>query len=69
MPTTGGHPEWHITNDILDAMTSEKGGWDMMIAFPPCTYLAVTANRSYLNNPKRWEKRLDAVMFVWKLWK
>lgn len=38
--------------------------WDLMIAHPPCTYLAVCANRSFLNNPERWEKRLDAIKFV-----
>jgi len=27
----------------------------------------VTANRSFLNNPERWENRLKAVQFVWKL--
>jgi hypothetical protein len=38
--------------------------WDMMIAFPPCTYLTTTANRYFLNNPERWKNRLDALLFV-----
>ena len=44
-----------------------SGDWDMMVAFPPCTFLTTTANRSFLNNPDRWKKRLEAMNFVYKL--
>ncbi len=48
---SGGHPEWHILGDALDAMkggrivtmdgeTHDVGTWDMLIAHPPCTYLS-----------------------------
>lgn len=47
---SGGHPEWHILGDALEAMrggqittmdgqTHDIPGWDLMIAHPPCTYL------------------------------
>jgi hypothetical protein len=36
---SGGHPEWHLQRDIFDIIDM---GWDMMIAFPPCTHLAVS---------------------------
>lgn len=36
---SGGHPEWHIKGDLLEVIND---GWDMMIAFPPCTHLAVS---------------------------
>lgn len=62
---SGGHPEWHIPYNVLEVI---HYNWDMMIAFPPCTYLTVTANRSFLSNPERWQKRLDAVNFVWELY-
>lgn len=39
---SGGHPEWHIKGDVLEQLNK---GWDAIIAFPPCTYLTVTANR------------------------
>lgn len=61
LPCSGGHPEWHIQGDVT-LLLKEK--WDMMIAHPPCTYLTVTANRYFLNNPERWEKRLEAIKFV-----
>ena len=34
---SGGHPEWHIQDDVLKIL---GGGWDLIIAHPPCTYLS-----------------------------
>ena len=39
VPCSGGHPEWHLQQDVVPLL-SEK--WDMIIAFPPCTDLAVS---------------------------
>lgn len=52
---SGGHPEWHIKHDVLDLLNGYctfqtedgeyhtlLGKWDMIIAFPPCTHLAVS---------------------------
>jgi hypothetical protein len=36
---SGGHPEWHIKDDVLKIINDK---WDAMIAFPPCTHLAVS---------------------------
>lgn len=36
---SGGHPEWHYQQDIFEVINI---GWDMLIAFPPCTHLAVS---------------------------
>ena len=36
LPTSGRHPEWHIQGDVLPLLREK---WDMIIAFPPCTYL------------------------------
>ena len=38
-PCSGGHPEWHLQEDITPLL---KQRWDMIIAFPPCTHLAVS---------------------------
>jgi site-specific DNA-cytosine methylase len=43
LPTSGIHPEWHFQEDIVIALTRDK--WDMIIAFPPCTDLAVSGAR------------------------
>ena len=52
---SGGHPEWHIMQDVLPLLNGDcdfqtvdgtkhsvSGKWDMIIAFPPCTHLAVS---------------------------
>ena len=38
-PCSGGKPEWHIQGDVLPLLQED---WDMIIAFPPCTHLAVS---------------------------
>jgi hypothetical protein len=57
IPCSGGHPEWHIQGDVLPLLNgfvkfSTQNGfiqdtvlwskWDLIIAFPPCTHLAVS---------------------------
>ncbi len=39
VPCSGGYPEWHLQQDVIPLL-DEK--WDMIIAFPPCTDLAVS---------------------------
>lgn len=39
---SGGHPEWHLQCDALEML---KMQWDMILAFPPCTDLAVSGAR------------------------
>lgn len=38
-PCSGGHPEWHLQQDVVPLLQED---WDMVIAFPPCTHLAVS---------------------------
>ena len=45
LPTSGQNPEWHIQSDVEDVMYSSD--WDLMIAFPPCTHLAVSGARHF----------------------
>lgn len=59
-PCSGGCPEWHIQHDVIPVlngncsfetadgkMHSIYGKWDMIIAFPPCTYLTSAGTRHY----------------------
>jgi len=48
---SGGHPEWHLKSDVFDAI--EMKDWDMGIFFPTCTYLTVSANKWYKDQPAR----------------
>jgi hypothetical protein len=54
----GNHVEGNVLNVISDY------GWDMMIAHPPCTHLAVSGARWFKN--KFYEQR-DALEFVTRL--
>ncbi len=59
----------HIKGDVLDVL---DGGWDMMIAHPPCTFLCVTGNRwtgeKYRDRfPTRAQDRKDAIRFFMAL--
>ena len=47
---SGGHPEFHIKGDVIPLL---KEKWDLIIAFPPCTHLAVSGARWFA------EKRAD----------
>ena len=55
---SGGHPEWHIMQDVIPLLNGKcrfrtmdgifhsiDTKWDLIIAFPPCTYLTTTGNR------------------------
>ena len=44
MESSGGYPQWHIQGDLLKELDK---GWDMLIAFPPCTHLAVSGARHF----------------------
>ena len=43
-PCSGGHPEWHIQGDVVPLLEQQ---WDMIVAFPPCTYLTNAGTRHY----------------------
>jgi hypothetical protein len=45
---SGGHPEWHIQGDVLDAIASRD--WDLLIAHPPCTFIA-NSSVQWLSHP------------------
>lgn len=45
-------PGEHYQGDVFDII---EHGWDMMIAFPPCTAIAVSGNGTYANSIERRE--------------
>jgi len=69
LPCSGGHPEWHLQQNVFEVI---EQGWDMMIAHPPCTYLAVSGARWLYNkdgskNEDRWRNQAEALDFVQRL--
>lgn len=61
---SGGHPEWHIKADALELL---KIKWDLLIAFPPCTYMtnsgAVRMRVGGVLNEERYQKAMQAKAF------
>ena len=77
---SGGHPEWHIMQDVLPLLNGNceflsvdgqahtvEGKWDMIIAFPPFTYLTnASAVRMRVKGQvvqERYEKAMKAKDF------
>ena len=88
---SGGHPEWHIMQDVLKIINPEwydgrwgitpsisfetmdgeyhqfDGKWDMILAFPPCTYLTNAGARHLWKggvlNQERYAKGLEGKKF------
>lgn len=85
---SGGFPEWHIKHDVIPLLNGNcnfltvdgskhhiVGKWDMIVAFPPCTFLSnVSApyfslkykEPAYVIN--RWKCRAEAVAFFFMIW-
>lgn len=60
---SGGHPEWHLKMDVLEAVKLKK--WDLLILHPPCFRLTNRAqywNRVY----KHTKEKLEAIDFFMK---
>ena len=60
-PCSGGPPEWHLQQDVTQLL---KIKWDMVIAFPPCTDLAVSGARYFEQKRKdgRQQKSIEFFM-------
>lgn len=95
LPCSGGHPEWHFQEDVLQIIENNggklqngekvqiNGNWDLMVAHPPCTFLAVSGAKWYYhpddkdlpldqrrphpNFPNRAQDREDGVNFFMAL--
>ena len=82
LPCSGGHPEWHIQEDVIKVLETGRcigekrnifyiNDWDLMIAHPPCTYLTHAGARWLYQNKKlnkeRYGKGLQGKEFFMKL--
>lgn len=66
LPAEGGHPEWHIQDDVRNVLRHElcnqKPYWDMVIAFPPCTHLS-SSGAVYWEQKQKDGRQREAIMF------
>jgi site-specific DNA-cytosine methylase len=61
-PCSGGHPEWHIQEDVFAVI--DQGGWDCMIAFPPCTDLTVSGAKWFSQKIKDGRQQKSITFFL-----
>lgn len=72
---SGGHPEWHIKGDALkllnggsfytcDFKSHKIKKWDMIIAFPPCTDLAVSGARWFRQKQQNGQQEKSIKFFM-----
>src|SRR5690554_469550 len=71
LPCSGGYPEWHFQEDVFEVINREPK-FDLMIAHPPCTFLAVSGARWLYNkdgspNQERIDNQNEALDFVRRL--
>jgi len=77
MPCSGGHPEWHIVGDCIPLLSGDvtfttsdgalhaiEGKWDMILAFPPCTYLTRAGAANIPKDPSRIDLGHQATQFL-----
>jgi len=60
---SGGHPEWHLQGDVIEQFDSN---WDLMIAFPPCTHLAVSG-AAWFEEKRKDGRQQEAIDFFMKM--
>jgi hypothetical protein len=74
--SSGDYPDYHLKMDVFEAIKYMK--WDLAIFHPPCTYLTVSANKWYKDQPprksgtlvgaERRAARVESVEFFMKLY-
>lgn len=76
---SGGHPEWHIKGNALSLLNGHRifqtmdglwhdcvgaSNWDLVIAHPPCTHLAVSGARWFPEKQKDFRQQRACVLFM-----
>ena len=56
-----GDPQWHLQQPVEEVLGD---GWDLMIAHPPCTHLAVSGSRHFHRKQREQAEALDFVRLL-----
>jgi hypothetical protein len=56
-----GDPQWHLQQPVEEVLGN---GWDLMIAHPPCTHLAVSGSRHFHRKQREQAEALDFVRLL-----
>ncbi len=60
-PCSGGYPEWHLQEDVIPLLNNK---WDLIIAFPPCTHLAVSGAAWFKRKRESGEQQVGIDFFM-----
>lgn len=63
LPAEDGARE-HFQEDVREVLNRTNGLWDLMIAHPPCTHLAVSGARWFKNKQREQDEALDFVRYL-----
>lgn len=72
LPEANGYHDQHIQGDVRDVLDR---GWDLIIAHPPCTYLAnsgvrwLYGGKGTTKDPARWRAMEEAAAFFEIFWR
>jgi hypothetical protein len=54
-------PQWHLQQPVEEVLAD---GWDLMVAHPPCTHLAVSGSRHFHRKQQQQSEALDFVRLL-----
>jgi site-specific DNA-cytosine methylase len=54
-------PQWHLQQPVEEVLGD---GWDLMVAHPPCTHLAVSGSRHFHRKQREQAEALDFVRLL-----
>lgn len=64
LPCSGGHPEWHIQDDVLKHLNDR---WNRIISFQPCTDLAVSG-AAWFDRKRLSGEQEQSIKFFFEVW-
>lgn len=67
LPCSGNHPEWHFQEDLFEVVKREPK-FDLIISFPPCTDLALSGARWFIDKRANGTQE-KSIRFFFEVWK
>jgi site-specific DNA-cytosine methylase len=64
LPSEGGFSPYHYQSDVRRFLTPHGWDWDLMIAHPPCTHLAVSGARWFKGKEREQQEALAFVQML-----
>lgn len=65
---TRGNPDRHYKRDIVEIIETTNRIWDLIILHPDCTAMSLSGNAHYGVGMDRYQERLDAIAWTFRLW-